>query len=133
MNDEIGNSYEYLKLELLVEDAVLYSLGNMHGTQFLGPVQVGDGPGHLEDAVKCSGAESQPVHCGLQQLPRVSGQRAESFNLPVAHLGVAQEAGFSKPLELPLAKREVFSSVSTAAPQIVIPATCRSFQNSGHS
>ena len=56
------------QLVVFVEDAILYSLPHMRISEFLRSLQVGDSPGHLEDAVKRPRTESQPIHSRLQQL-----------------------------------------------------------------
>jgi len=53
-------------------------------------VEVGDGAGHLQDAVVCAGGEAEPVHRLLQeQLPRLINPAVFAHH-PAAHLCIRE-------------------------------------------
>ena len=66
------------------------------------PLDIGNGPGHAEYLVMCSGRESKFVHGLLQQVLSLPVQLAEFADLPGAHLGIEMNGRMMKPRSLPV-------------------------------
>ena len=87
-------------LTLAVQAAVLDRFGDMGGFDDLGAGQVGDGAGHLDDAVMGAHGEAE-VLIGLpEQAAGFACERAVFLQVAAAHLGVGEDAQFFKALLL---------------------------------
>lgn len=85
---------------LPVQCAVLDGLGHVRALDILAAVQVGDGPGDLEDAGVGPGAQTETLHGLFEQPARFGINRAVPSDLPAAHLGVAADLSTLEALRL---------------------------------
>ena len=82
--------------------AILDGLGQVGGLDIRAGVQVGDGPGHAENAVVAAAGEAQPVKGPLHEPLSRRVQQAVLPDHGRGHIGIAADAGAGKALLLKL-------------------------------
>ena len=87
-------------LTLAVQAAVLDRFGDVGSFDDLAAGQVGDGAGHLDDAVMGAHGEAQAPVGLLEQAAGFACERAVFLQVAAAHLGVGEDAQFFKALLL---------------------------------